>query len=753
MELLNEFGSFINDGYSYKIDTPYTPRRYDNVITNPKGYLAEISQWGTGTASLQFEDGETNTIINGDQKTIYIRNEKTGEVWNPGVYPMMSKVEDFSCVHHDTYTEVSSVYGSLKVIWRVFVLQDDAGELWTITVENNGSDDVEISVVPALRPLLTGFKAPRFFDEQYQYSICSFDDKLNGMYYEAGNPNPKNSAYNAFLVSSKPVVGYCGEGERFLGAPLAMQYPETLLMGRDLGQIKGIAGENFMSLQTKLCVKAGGIERVDFVFGVAQSREAAAKMSEYLTCADETVKNAVGSIRKKREQLIINTPNEKLNIFVNMWIKKGLEYGMRKKDANRDNLQFADGLTMSDAKRVKHELRRVFAWQYKDGHTLRSFVPLDEVEYCDGPLWLVITTCGYLKFSGDREFLTEKIKFYNGGEATVLEHLETGLERIHTQRGPNGLPLLKFADWNDALNLPDKEAESVFMAMGYAYMLREMSELYKWIGNNEKAEVCAQRYEQEKERINNVAWDEDAGYYVRGFCYGKPVGTAGCDGAVIFINPQTWSILSGIVTKDRLERVLKAIDGMETEVGFPVNLPAFDKFDSMFGRTSAQIPGTWENGSSYCHVTSFKANADVIAGRGDEALRSILSVMPDQKSNPVSKSGATPFALTSSFSTHPEIFGKAGRPWLTGTQSWFMRACVEGLLGIKRAYDGFEISPAFPTTWDKAECSIMRNDSKYIFKIERTGSFSVTVDGNAVVGNFVPFVTDDIKETVVYITV
>ena len=95
---------------------------------------------------------------------------------------------------------------------------------------------------------------------------------------------------------------------------------------------------------------------------------------------------------------------------------------------------------------------------------------MDETYYCDGPLWIVLTTCGYLKYSDDMDFLNVEIPYFDKGTGTVLEHLERCIVRIDEDRGPHQLPLARYADWNDALNLPDPGAESVFMAMAFGCM-------------------------------------------------------------------------------------------------------------------------------------------------------------------------------------------------------------------------------------------------------------------------------------------
>lgn len=745
---MKEFGHFIDNGRAYCINTPNPPRRLINVLYNTEGYLTELTHWGTGTVSFQFDDGETNTVVCGDNKTIYCRDEEKGDVWCPGVYPMMSDVDGFICEHHDAFSIISSTYHQLRVSWRVFVPVTGTAEVWSVTLQNMSDEVKHISVVPAVKLQLTGFSAPRFCEGQDQTSWCDYRQDLNGMYFYAWNPWMKHKRYNAFLCTSGEVSGYTGNEGDLLGAPLSFHYPLALLSGKKLENKKRVGGQPFQALQCKIEIPAGETAVIDFIFGIAESVEeakACAKRIRSREAVEALFEETCNAIRKRRENLIISTPDKKLDAFVNTWLKKGMEYCLRKKDATRDNLQFADGLTMTTPERVRGELLKILRYQYSDGHTVRSWVPMDETYYCDGPLWIVLTTCGYLKYSDDMDFLNVEIPYFDKGTGTVLEHLERCIVRIDEDRGPHQLPLARYADWNDALNLPDPGAESVFMAMAFGYMLKEMAHLMKYLGKHEKENEYEKKHTELKKIINEVAWDKKGGYYVRAFSNGEVIGGADSKGSKIYVNPQSWAILGDIVPEERLPLILDAVDRyIDTPLGCMVNYPAYESYDRRYGRISAQMPGTIENGSVYCHVTSFKSAAEAKIGLGDRALKSILKILPDSPDNPAIHSGATPFALTSSYSTNPAVWGEAGRPWLTGTQGWVMRTVVEGLLGIRRAYGGFKIKPSLPSAWNEAQCTIRRMGAEYQFMFKRdvgknTNEYRVRLNGEVLTTGFIPF--------------
>lgn len=733
-------GYFSEDGRSFIVTEEYTETPYTNVLYNKDGYCTEINQWGNGTASVQFEDSEICTITPQNGKTIYLRNDNTGEVRSIGAEPMHSNVSDFSCEHGDGYSIVKSEYGGIAASLRIFVPENGLCEIQTVEITNNTEAAADISVVPAVKLDMSGYSASRFETVPIQSYTADFDGRLNGVYFTGGNPNAKDKPYDAFLAASEKVDFFSGDDRYVLAAPQSLSYPYALLRGKNLDSRACTAGEPFLALQCVKTIKPKETIRVSFMLGISTSVEEACKAAEILKSdggTEQLFAETVKHIAERHSVISVSTPDALLNNFVNIWIKKGMEYCLRKKDATRDNLQFAMGLIHTSPELLKNTIRLVMRYQYSDGHTVRSWKPLDETFYSDGPIWLILAACEYVKYSDDTDFLNEKIKYYDEGSGTVMQHLERGINKLGKDKGEHGLCLMQFADWNDALNLADSGAESVFTSMGFAWCLLEMSDLCEYI-KNDSAEKYRAQYNEMRGLINKTCWDEK-GYYIRGFSGGKKIGSSESDGSKIFVNTQSWAILSGVAEKERIPSLLAAIDKYtKTELGCMVNSPAYEKYNPEVGRISFQVPGTYENGAVYCHATGFKINADTELGRGNEALEDIRKILPDSAANPAEKSGALPYALTSSYCTNPNVYGKAGRPWLTGTQSWLMRCVTEGLLGIKKTYGGFLIKPSFPDEWDCAECRILRKGTEYSFKIRRTGRNAVTVNGEES-GSFVPF--------------
>ncbi|HEY8499531.1 MAG TPA: cellobiose phosphorylase, partial [Clostridia bacterium] len=150
----------------------------------------------------------------------------------------------------------------------------------------------------------------------------------------------------------------------------------------------------------------------------------------------------------------------------------------------------------------------------------------------------------------------------------------------------------------------------------------------------------------------------------------------------------------------------------------------------------------------------FKMMMDCKLGRGDKALETLHKIMPDSKVNPSMNSGAEPYVFTNCYATHPHYYGKSYQSWTTGTSAWVMRGLYEGIMGLRRDYDGLRISPSFPVDWDRAEATRTFRGTKYHVMIVNKGhkrdpQIKITVDGKAIEGNILPLFNDDLVHEVI----
>ena len=191
-----------------------------------------------------------------------------------------------------------------------------------------------------------------------------------------------------------------------------------------------------------------------------------------------------------------------------------------------------------------------------------TWYPYDDTRYSDQPFWIIWAVCQLLKETGDRSILDLSIEWQDGGKASVLDHVKAAVRRLLDDRGRNGLVRIFFADWNDALNIPpEEEAESVMLSEQFCLALSELEALMLWIGDAEYAAFCQKAYDEMKAAINRAAWD--GGWYRRALAPTENIGSRDSCGSKIYLNAQTWAVLGDIVPEDRLDDVLRVVDGLE----------------------------------------------------------------------------------------------------------------------------------------------------------------------------------------------
>ena len=165
----------------------------------------------------------------------------------------------------------------------------------------------------------------------------------------------------------------------------------------------------------------------------------------------------------------------------------------------------------------------------------------------------------------------------------VLDHLKRALAFTWTDTGAHGLPLLGYADWNDTVNLR-KGAESLLNANLFGLALQEMAALVRHLGHAALAGTYQQQYDVVSKRVNDEAWDETIGggtWYVRYFdSDGTPIGSLLNEKGRIYLNAQSWAVMSGFADGSRAIQALNAAHKhLNTSNGLKVGSPGYDGFD------------------------------------------------------------------------------------------------------------------------------------------------------------------------------
>lgn len=747
--------AFSEDNNSCIIRNPETPRHWYNYLWNENGYCAQISQIGHGRSYYLNEKADMCRINDNDARYIYLRDEEDASCWNIGEGPLNREVEHYSCIHNIGHSLLHSEKKKISASWRIFVPCEGTWEVWSLQIENKDIRQRQLSVFAAVSFSLEGFSYPRYY-EMYRCMRAGFDKELNGVYCDSCHPFAPHDRYHGFLASSEPVYAYDADMARFCGTANTMtrgdasacglfQQPDVVVKGRDCTNSEAALFILGGALQHKLVLQPGESREITLVFGISSSREEACQTAEYY----RDIRNTEMEFHKTQDYnykkytaLSVQTPDAKINTMMNNWVKKQVDFCIVGKKGVRDNLQIAVALLNYRQEKARAEILECLRHQFRDGHAVLTWYPYDDTRYSDQPFWIIWAVCQLVKETGEMGLLQEQLSWQDGGEASVLEHVKAAVDRLLGDKGRNGLIRIYFADWNDALNITtDPEAESVMLSHQFCLALKELRLLMEESGDGEYAAFLEKEYMILKEAINREAWDGK--WYARALSRDGRIGARESEGSKIYLNAQTWAVLGEVADGERLEQVLEAVDGMEQDFGFPLNMPPYEIYTPQAGRMSGMLPGLFENGGVYCHATGFKILMDCKEGRGDKALRTLKKIMPDSEKNPSLQSGAEPYVFTNCYGTHPDYYGKSYQSWTTGTSAWAMMGLYEGILGIKRDYKGLRIAPCFPSDWECAEVTRQFRGAQYHVVVRNPkgvqgGIPEITADGVRIAGNLLP---------------
>jgi cellobiose phosphorylase len=239
--------------------------------------------------------------------------------------------------------------------------------------------------------------------------------------------------------------------------------------------------------------------------------------------------------------------------------------------------------------------------------------------------------------------------------------------------------------------------------------------------------------------------------------YGNLVGSASCEEGKIFIEPQGICIMAGIGVEDGLAR--KALESVQERLATPHGIvlqqPAYSGYYLHLGEISSYPPGYKENAGIFCHTNPWIMIAEAMVGNGDRAFDYYTRINPSAREDISEIHRCEPYVYAQMIAGRDAAtHGEAKNSWLSGTAAWNYVAITQWILGIRPAYDGLEIAPVVPESWTEFRVSRLFRGVRYNITIKREGmgnGVSLSVDGQFVDGNIIPFAHDKKTRAVVAI--
>ena len=807
-----KFGHFDDLNKEYVIEKYETPLPWINYLGSDS-FFTLLSNTAGGYAF--YKDARLRRItryrynnlpLDQDGFHIYVKDRDT--IWNPGWQPVQTALDEYECRHGLGYSVITGKKNDILVKQELYVPKYDNILLQRVTVNNTADTAKEIDLFSFVEFCLWDAMDDSS-NFQRNYSTGEVEVEGSAIYHKTEYRERRN--HYAVFYANKPVDSFDTSRDSFMGVYGSPKAPAAVVNGKCGNSIahgwQPVGAHHF-----HLNLKAGETYSVIIGLGyvevpveekfiapsVINKSYAHALMNKYIT--DEQFDAGMDELRKFWNELLsgfeVKTENENVNRMVNIWnayqcmvtfnmsrsasyYESGIGRGMGFRDSCQDLLGFVHMIP----ERARERILDIAATQKEDGGAYHQYQPLTKKGnsdigggFNDDPLWLIACTDAYIRETGDWAILDEIVDFDNNHEkaAPLLEHLRRSFNYTLNNLGPNKLPLIGRADWNDCLNLncfsehPGESfqitgpsegpvAESVFIAGMFVKYGREYANILKHLGIAEEAEKAYKAVDQMTETVLDKGWDGE--WFLRAYdAFGQKIGSEECEEGKIFIEPQGMCIMAGIgIETGHAQKALDAVkERLDTKYGIVLLNPAYTKYRLNLGEISSYPPGYKENAGIFCHNNPWIIFAESIMGHGDRAFELYKKTCPAFLEEISEIHRTEPYAYCQMVAgKDAPTFGEGKNSWLTGTAAWTFTVLTEGILGIQPDYDGLTVDPCIPHTVKHFTVNRLFRNTMYHITVNNPDGVQKGVKAIKVNGSDVPVgpipVTDR-KEVTVEVT-
>jgi N,N'-diacetylchitobiose phosphorylase len=698
---------------------------------------------------------------------VYIRDDSAadgaadgegGEYWSVSWQPVGKPLDTarYRCRHGLSYSAYECGCRDIEARQTLFIPPDDNVELWDVTVKNNSRRKRDLSVFAYLE---FSFHHIDMDNKNFQMSLYSagttYEDGIIelDLFYEDGG-------FQYFTMNDTP-DGFDAVRDRFIGNYRTETNPLAVERGYCSGSVE-LGGNHCGALHKKITLEPGEERRLVFMLGEGNRQAGRAMREKYRDgkTVDAARAALAGFWQEKLSRLQVATPNEGMNTMLNIWtlyqaeinvmfsrFASFIEVGGRTGLGYRDTAQDAMCVPHSNPEKCRSRLAELLRGLTTQGYGLHLFqpewfaaqqppafksptvVPLPEKseivhgikDVCaDDALWLVPAITEYIAETGDAGFAGEVYTYADGGAGTVYEHIMKILDFSAEQVGQNGICKGLRADWNDCLNLGG--GESALVSFLHYWALRHFVSLARHLGRAGDAEKYAGLAENVKAVCERVLWNGQ--WYTRGItASGRKIGAPDSAEGKVFMESNTWAVLSGVADPARGRAALDAVDEyLYTPYGLKLCSPAYTVPDDEVGFVTRVYPGVKENAAIFSHPNPWAQAAEALLGRGERAMKFYDALCPWNQNDKIEIREAEPYSYCQ-FVMGPDhsAFGRARHPFMTGSAGWSYFAATRFILGIRPGFSALTIAPAIPPDWPGFTATRVWRGARYEIEVVNPG--------------------------------
>lgn len=699
---------------------------------------------------------------------IYIKDSSTGEYWCPTNEPTLAKPEEWESAHGMGYTRFNAKRQGIRTELKYFVGNLENSLIWNLKIRNEGNKLKKLSIFAYVEFGMMEFMRELQWQcyNKHQISV-NYLGNSNALIYKYGvenQPKPEETPLVYFAADRKPDA-YDGDRDEFIGSYRSESNPYAIEQEGCTGSTL-MGGDPCGALQFNITLEPGSEQELNIFLGTGMTLQEVEESIENSRKPDFVEKSFAGLNKEWKgylENFTSSLPDEDAQRMINIWnpyqahrnflFSRNISFyatGTFRGVGYRDTAQDILSQIPFDIEASKSKIKLLLEQQYGDGHVNHYFFPTEGWDpttsiHSDDHLWTILAVWNLVVEAGNTSFLNEKMKYFDGGEGTVYQHLFKAIEYTKEHLGQNGFPLMLRSDWNDQLFRVCRKGkgESIWTAMQLGVMLLKMIDLAKLSGKDDHAENFEKMYKEQKNLINTVGWD---GKWFRRAIMddGRFLGTEENYEAKIWLNSQTWAIISQMAEEDKGIAAMNTVkEVLDTELGIKKLHPSITTFPDPKDPLTNYNPGTGENGAVFCHANTWAIIAECMLGHGDIAYKYYRQLIPRvaMENAGVWRYKAEPYVYVSNlFGPESDKFGMANVSWLTGTAAWMYIAVTQYILGIKPTWGGLVIDPCIPTAWKEFKVEREFRGCRYIINVNNEAGVSkgikeICLDGEKLKGN------------------
>jgi cellobiose phosphorylase len=781
-----QYGYFDDANKEYVITRPDTPKSWSNylgsteygaIITNNAGGYSFYKSAAVG----RFMRLRFNAVpLDQPGRTIYLHDHESKDYWSAAWQPVGKPLDCYKseCRHGSAYTIISSEYEGIRSETTYFVPLGRNFECWLVKLTNLSEKPRQLSAFTYVEYAGNWSAADDLINLQYtQHTVkMAVEDNIIDHGTNVNIPEmpdnfaEKDQGRHTFqaLVGAE-IAGYDTDRASFLGNYRGYGNPIVVEQGQCTNSLA--VGDNACgSLQARIALAPGQTKEFLVLMGIGRaSIEGKAAAAEFanLSKVGEELAKLKSYWHGRIAGLTAETPDAELNSTLNMWgpFNCLITYAWSRAASliyagERDGLGFRD--TVQDMLGVMHaipeeagrRLELMITGQVSTGGAIpvvRQFahhpgsekVPSEDEYRSDDCLWLFNAIPAYVKETGDLSFYNKVLPYADQGEDTVLGHLKRAIQFNRERSGAHGLPCGLSADWNDCIRLGQK-GETTFVAFQLRYALAVFLEICHLMIAEEEAKWAAAELSKLDRQIEKDAWDGE--WYLRayredGFKFGSMESSEG----KIFLNPQSWALISGHASPPRAALAMQSVrERLATEYGLMICDPPYIDTDFHVMRAALFNAGLKENASIFTHTQGWAVIAETLLGHGDLAYEYFRSYLPAAYNSRAEIREIEPYVYCQfTHSKYSPRFGASRVPWLSGSATWSFCAATQYILGIQPDYGGLRIDPCIPSAWKEFKVTRVFRGKHLTIEVKnpsgvQKGVKKLTLNGRELTGSFIP---------------